>query len=282
MAKVSISSLVVVGAKEIIRSGKLYDESVDLPAVIKSAMDKAAAQAERSLCFMKAEAFASVDAMERRGFELDTADLPDMTVKNLRDHFGQFIKLHAEYAEVETGATSLPSVNQTLMQAQQQRSRALPTPPSGGRYDFRLFRALLVNIEQEHLSFPLLDADCSGKSMLNALALALQYVLPFDDAESSLLRAAGRVHLVVPARFKTETLNNEKPSMEHHGPKKTEARRAPRSTVPRGAPRLLLLSGQPLPHRSASRLSSCATTPSDSAALWAVRCGQRRRPGSPS
>ena len=52
MAKVSISSLVVVGAKEIIRSGKLYDESVDLPAVIKSAMDKAAAQAERSLCFM--------------------------------------------------------------------------------------------------------------------------------------------------------------------------------------------------------------------------------------
>ena len=75
MAKVSISSLVVVGAKEIIRSGKLYDESVDLPAVIKSAMDKAAAQAERSLCFMKAEAFASVDAMERRGFELDTADL---------------------------------------------------------------------------------------------------------------------------------------------------------------------------------------------------------------
>ena len=50
MAKVSISSLVVVGAKEIIRSGKLYDESVDMQVVIKSAMDKAAAQAERSLC----------------------------------------------------------------------------------------------------------------------------------------------------------------------------------------------------------------------------------------
>ena len=33
-AKVSISSLVVVGVKEIIRSGKLYDESVDLPVVI--------------------------------------------------------------------------------------------------------------------------------------------------------------------------------------------------------------------------------------------------------
>ena len=60
MAKVSISSLVVVGVKEILKSGKLYDESVDMQVVIKSAMDKAAAQAERSLCFVKAEAFASV------------------------------------------------------------------------------------------------------------------------------------------------------------------------------------------------------------------------------
>mmetsp|Transcript_26045 Transcript_26045/g.76158 ORF Transcript_26045/g.76158 Transcript_26045/m.76158 type:complete len:137 (+) Transcript_26045:118-528(+) len=88
MAKVSISSLVVVGKKEILKSGKLYDESVDVQVVIKSAMDKAAAQAERSLCFVKAEAFASDFAMERRGTELDTDDLPDVTVKHLRDHFG--------------------------------------------------------------------------------------------------------------------------------------------------------------------------------------------------
>ena len=72
------------------KSGKLYDESVDMQVVIKSAMDKAAAQAERSLCFVKAEAFASDFAMERRGTELDTDDLSDMTVKHLRDHFGQF------------------------------------------------------------------------------------------------------------------------------------------------------------------------------------------------
>ena len=38
------------GDKEILKSGKLYDESVDMQVVIKSAMDKAAAQAERSLC----------------------------------------------------------------------------------------------------------------------------------------------------------------------------------------------------------------------------------------
>ena len=131
MAKVSISTVVVVGKKEILKSGKLYDESVDMQVVIKSAMDKAAAQAERSLCFVKAEAFASDFAMERRGTELDTDDLSDMTVKHLRDHFGQFLKLHAAYAGVETaGASSLPSASDRLMQAQRYQSRALPAQPT--------------------------------------------------------------------------------------------------------------------------------------------------------
>ena len=44
----------------------------------------------------------------------------------------------------------------------------------------------------------------SGKRFVTTLSLALQYLLPFDDAESSPLRAAGRVHLVVPTRFTTE------------------------------------------------------------------------------
>ena len=55
--KVSISALVVVGAKEILNSGRMYDESVDVKAIISMAMDKAAAQRERSMCFVKAEAY---------------------------------------------------------------------------------------------------------------------------------------------------------------------------------------------------------------------------------
>ena len=43
VAKVSVSSHVVV---EIIKSGKMYDESVDLQTVIKSTMVKAAAEAQ--------------------------------------------------------------------------------------------------------------------------------------------------------------------------------------------------------------------------------------------
>ena len=43
--KVCISTLVVVGAKEIHKSGKMYDESVGLQVVITSTMDKAAAEA---------------------------------------------------------------------------------------------------------------------------------------------------------------------------------------------------------------------------------------------
>lgn len=234
--KISVTALVVVGAKEIISTGKMHDETTDVKSVINPAMDKAAAEAERNLCFVKAEVYASAEAMDRRGTVLENADLADMTVKDLRDHFGRFIKVHAEYAEVESGAaTSLPSGLETLMRTQQQRSRALPTPPSGGRYEFRLFRALLVKLEDTQLSFPLLDADQSGKSMLTALSHVLQYVLPFDDAEPSPLRAAGRVHLKVPARFKTRSLDNETLSAEHHGEKKTEAhapRRPPRSLPP--------------------------------------------------
>ena len=60
--KVSISALVVVGVKEILNSGRMYDDSVDVKAIIKMAMDKAAAQAERSMCFVKAEAYASAAA----------------------------------------------------------------------------------------------------------------------------------------------------------------------------------------------------------------------------
>ena len=55
--KVSISALVVVGAKEILNSGRMYDESVDVKAIITMAMDKAAAQRERSMCFVKAEPY---------------------------------------------------------------------------------------------------------------------------------------------------------------------------------------------------------------------------------
>ena len=45
--KVIISALVVVGLKEIITTGKMYDETISVHAAIKFAMDKAAEQAER-------------------------------------------------------------------------------------------------------------------------------------------------------------------------------------------------------------------------------------------
>jgi hypothetical protein len=91
------------------------DARRDVNAVIKFAMDKAAEQAERSLCFVKAEACASADAMDRRGWLLDNDDLPKMTAKDLRDHFGTFLKVHAVYAENEAGATSMPSVTETVV-----------------------------------------------------------------------------------------------------------------------------------------------------------------------
>ena len=82
--------------------------------------------------------------------------------------------------DMTDSSSSLPSGLKEIMGTQQRRPRALPTPPDGTRYDFRLFRALLANLERDGLNFPLLDAQQSGKDMLTALAEALQYVLPFD------------------------------------------------------------------------------------------------------
>ena len=104
-AKVSVSSFVVV---ELIKSGKMYDESVDLQKIVRSAMDKAATEAGRSLCYVKAEAYTAADAMDRRGTLLE--DLPGKSVKDLRDHFGTFLKLHVQYAEVESDSSSTDRV----------------------------------------------------------------------------------------------------------------------------------------------------------------------------
>ena len=110
------------------------------------------------------------------------------------------------------------------MQTQAETPRALPPAPDGDRYDCRLLRALLSNLQRDGLSFPVLDANASGQRILSAIAAGLQYVLPFDDSDPSPLRLAGRVHLVVPRRFKTEALNNETPSEDHHGAKPLDSR----------------------------------------------------------
>ena len=110
------------------------------------------------------------------------------------------------------------------MQTQAETPRALPPAPDGDRYDYRLLRALLSNLQRDGLSFPVLDANASGQRILSAIAAGLQYVLPFDDSDPSPLRLAGRVHLVVPRRFKTEALNNETPSEDHHGAKPLDSR----------------------------------------------------------
>lgn len=90
----------------------------------------------------------------------------------------------------------------SLLQARS--PRALPLKPKGRHFAHRLACALINNMEAENLSFPVLDAEHSGKTMVRLLSECLQYVLPFDVAEPSPLRAPGRVHLIVPKRFSTE------------------------------------------------------------------------------
>ena len=74
--------------------GKLFDESVNVQLVIDWSMEKAAAQTQSRLEFQRVEACLSEEALERRGTELDAGDLSEMTVADLRDSFGHFLKVH--------------------------------------------------------------------------------------------------------------------------------------------------------------------------------------------
>jgi hypothetical protein len=168
-------------------------------------------EAEHSVTLQRVEACSSEEAFERRGTELDADDLCEMTVADLRDSFGRFIKVHCSVGSVSSGMApqQLHSTFAEMMAAQQRAKQAeqpskLPTAPSGDRFDFRLQRALILQLEQERLGFPSTDCNVSGANLIRQLAEALQYLLPFDDAVPSPLCAAGRVHLVLPLRFKSE------------------------------------------------------------------------------
>ena len=208
--KVAISARVFSESKAIGDWGKVYDKSVNLRRIVDWALEKAAARAQQGLIFKGVESCVSEDALDRRGRELDNDDLSDITVADLHNHFGRFLKVFCDLDSSEAGApaTPLPSATEELMSSQRRAPRALPALPLGSRYDHRLFRALVSNLERDHLSFPVLDAQVSGKRLLKGLSEVLQYLLPFDDADESALRLAGRVHLVVPARFTTKVCNS--------------------------------------------------------------------------
>ena len=140
----------------------------------------------------------------KQGTVLDPDDLSELTVANLRDDNTRFLHIHALDDEAGAAAGPLPSVFEEMSRSQQDSERGLPTPPLGNSLSHRLFRALLVAAEKESLSFPKLDVNESGKRMLTAMSKALEYVLPFGEAEPSPLRLDGRVHLTIPRRFSTK------------------------------------------------------------------------------
>ena len=92
--KISLKIRVLRDAKTAGDWGKLYDESVKVQMVIDWSVQKAAAHTECGLQFERVEACVSEEALERRGTELDADDLSEMTVADLRDSFGRFLKVH--------------------------------------------------------------------------------------------------------------------------------------------------------------------------------------------
>ena len=104
------------------------------------------------------------------GTVLDNEDLDETTVATLRDMFGCNIKVLATAEDSPATPGMLPNVLTRLMQTQAETPRALPPAPDGDRYDYRLLRALLSNLQRDGLSFPVLDANASGQRILSAIA----------------------------------------------------------------------------------------------------------------
>ena len=98
--------------------GKLFDESVNVQLVIDWSMEKAAAQTQSRLEFQRVEACLSEEALERRGTELDAGDLSEMTVADLRDSFGRFLKVHCLTDAASSTPTQLPSAFDSMREAQ--------------------------------------------------------------------------------------------------------------------------------------------------------------------
>ena len=137
-AKVNITTRVIVDSKAIFTGSQLHEPSTSVKVAIDLALNKAAAQAECSLIFASASAYGSEAALEQRGTMLDNDDLSELTVANVCADSGRFLKVAALYDHADAGVPkSVPSVLETSMQTQQRQSRALPTPPSGDRYDFQ-------------------------------------------------------------------------------------------------------------------------------------------------
>ena len=174
--------------------------------VVDWSIQKAAAHTKCSLAFERIEACLSEEALERHGTELDAEDLSEMTVADLRDSFGRFLKVHCSSDAAVGTPTQLPSAFDSMRESQRKDKEQLmlPAPPSGDRFDFRLQRALILQLEQQSLGFSSVEVNASGKDLIRLLALALQYLLPFDVAQPSPLRVDGRVQLTLPTRFSFE------------------------------------------------------------------------------
>jgi len=122
--KVVVAIDIVVGQKLICSAGRLHGESINVKTIIDAALDKAAEHAQRSLIFKGVEPYRSEEAMKQIGRQLENDDLPDMTVADLRDSLGRFLKVHAVFSEVEAGVPqSLPSGLEVVMQTQQQQQQ---------------------------------------------------------------------------------------------------------------------------------------------------------------
>ena len=91
--KVSLTIRVLEDEKTAGVWGKLFGESDNLRLVVDWSIEKASLHTKQRITFQRIEACTSQEALERRGTELEADDLSEMTVSDLRDSYGRFLKV---------------------------------------------------------------------------------------------------------------------------------------------------------------------------------------------
>ena len=149
ISKVSITTSVVAGCTTL-DSGwvKLFPESTPAQVVVDRAVVRL--DGGESMTIEKVQCF-NTEALLRdgkRGKELDLEDLEEVTVSDLRDDHGRYIKVFVESVPSSVPAGSLPSAFDSMATAAARQVSVLPAKAGDDMYWMRIMNSLISSCEK--------------------------------------------------------------------------------------------------------------------------------------
>ncbi|KAL1518544.1 hypothetical protein AB1Y20_002833 [Prymnesium parvum] len=144
--------------------------------------------------------------------ELEKSDLGEITVDDVSS-LGYFWVAHCTLPSDVTPQFYRSSALDKVMNVN--KTYVLPPRSPSEKLRFKLFNALVDELEAAGLGWLRADAADSGKGLLDSLSFTLQYILPFDESG-----ALERRSCYIPERFTAAYLKVQLKVLDHHGPRR--------------------------------------------------------------